>query len=184
MKQSEKFLPAFLVNNSLLLSGIAMIISGFVLQLGFHIDSANRHHETTLHSQTINIEQLREINQGLTVWGVNYVSWSAIHKVTIVLFLLFMIYHFIVHWRWYKEVFTRHLVRRNKQVITLSSLFVMVVLTGLIPWFIDLSGTRNLFRLFLIEIHDKLAILLTVYLFLHIQGRVRWFLNTYNRMKK
>jgi hypothetical protein len=185
MKPQSKFLYRFLVNNLLLLSGIATIVSGLLLQLGFHIGSMKRSHERGLHTRTADFEQVRDIDPNNMVWGIDYTRWSMIHKIIIVFFLLLMIYHAIIHWNWYKGVFIKHLIKVNNQVIILSMLFILVALTGLIPWCIDLSGNKNIgSRLFLIEIHDKLAILLTIYLILHVIGRLKWFSNTYHRLKK
>ncbi len=184
MQQQKKYLLRFLVNNLLILTGIVMIISGFVIQLGFHMGGADRHLESDSHSQTTNIEQLREVSQDSTVWGIDYSTWSVIHKTAIVLLSLLMIYHFVIHWKWYKAVLAKHLVKKNIQVITLSFLFIMVALTGLIPWFIDLSGSKSTIRLVFIEVHDKITILLTIYLILHIVKRARWFTNTFEKLKK
>ncbi|MGE0076434.1 MAG: hypothetical protein AB7S48_01090 [Bacteroidales bacterium] len=180
MKRPNKYVLAFLVNNLLILTSIATIVSGFVLQLGFHIGNS----EENIHLQTSNFEQLRDTSAGNAVWGIDYATWSAIHKVVIIFLSLLMVYHFAIHWKWYKGVFAKHLIKKNKQVIVLSFIFILVVLTGFIPWFIDLSGNRNLLRLFLIEVHDKISILLTVYLTLHVIKRVKWFSNTYKNVKR
>jgi Pyruvate/2-oxoacid:ferredoxin oxidoreductase delta subunit len=184
MKNNNKSLYSFFVNNLLLIFGTSMIVSGFVLQLGFHVGSKNKNHERGLHSPSKEFEQIREIDPNDLVWGINYISWSAIHKIAIVFFSLLMIYHVVVHWKWYKGVFHNHLINRNRQVIILSILFILVALTGLVPWFIKLSGDNGIVRLVLIEIHDKLSIILTVYLVLHVIGRVRWFSNTYRKFQK
>ncbi|HEX3008207.1 MAG TPA: hypothetical protein VHO90_11405, partial [Bacteroidales bacterium] len=73
---------------------------------------------------------------------------------------------------------------KNLQPIILSVLFIIVALTGLIPWIVTLWGNHNHSRLFLIEIHDKLAIVLTVYLVLHVAKRLKWFSNVYGKLKK
>jgi len=183
MKQQSKYLSSFLVNNLLLLSGAAMVVSGLVLQIGFHVGGATMQNERKMKSHAANIEQFREIDPANTVWDICYITWTIIHKYVIVIFSLIMIYHIIAHWKWYKGVITKHLISKNKQVITLSVLFVLVALTGFIPWFIDLSGSKSIIRLVFIEIHDKLAIVLTIYLIFHIIKRVKWFSNTFSKMK-
>lgn len=160
MKPRNSQISSFMVNNLLLLSGSLMIVSGFVLQLGFHIGNQVRSNQRLNHSHDSTFEQVRFINPTDTVWDIKYTTWSILHKVVIVIFTLLMIYHIIVHWKWYKGVFGKHLVFKNRQAIILSSLFFLVALTGLIPWFIDLFGNKSILRLFLIELHDKLAILL------------------------
>jgi len=124
-----------------------MIVSGLVLQLGFHIGGSGGQHE-----HAIGIDPLN------TVWGIIYTDWSTIHKIVVVLFSLLMIFHI-----------------KNKQVKTLSILFLLVAITGFVPWLIDLSGSSGTLRLFFIEIHDKIALILVIYLILHIIKRRKWF---------
>ncbi|BDX39113.1 hypothetical protein CYCD_24680 [Tenuifilaceae bacterium CYCD] len=177
MKPQNRCIVDFVVNNLLIITGAATIVSGFVLQLGFHIGNTNRHYE----HNTPDVEPL--IDTSSTVWGIDYATWSAIHKVVIVLLLFLMVYHIAIHWKWYRGVLARHLVRKNQQVIVLSFLFILVALTGLIPWFIDLLGNRNFLRLILIEIHDKISILLIIYLILHVVKRAKWFLSTLGKVR-
>jgi hypothetical protein len=183
MKQRNTLSSGFMVNNFLLLSGIAMIVSGFVLQLGFHIGNQSSSHERMIHSHSANFEQVRVFDPTSTVWNIDYTTWSMLHKAAIVFFTLLMIYHFITHWKWYKGVFGKRLLSKNRQAIILSFLFLSVALTGFIPWFIDLSGNKNLLRQSLIEIHDKLAILFVIYLILHVVKRIKWFKGTYVKLK-
>lgn len=145
--------------------GLLMIISGLVLQVGFHMGSGGGQHEHT-----------REIDTLSTVWGIIYPDWSSIHKITIIIFSLLMIIHIKNHWCWYKRVVSRHLIHKNKQVITLSIFFLLVAITGFVPWFIDLSGNSAVTRLIFIEFHDKLSLILVIYLILHIIKRRRWFM--------
>lgn len=131
----------------LLFFGVLMIVSGLVLQLGFHIGGSGGQHEQSSGIDTLN-----------TVWGIIYTDWSTIHKIVVVLFSLLMIFHI-----------------KNKQVKTLSILFLLVAITGFVPWLIDLSGSSVTLRLFFIEIHDKIALILVIYLILHIIKRRKWF---------
>jgi hypothetical protein len=184
-KQRNKIFNGFIINNLLLLSGIVTTLSGLVLQLVFHMDESGYDHDSvhSINSRSMSYEQIREIDQNKIVWGFNYSGWSAIHKVFIVVFSLLMIYHIYVHWKWYKGVFAKHLIKKNIQVITLSVLFMLVAITGLVPWFIDISGGTNVLRLIFIEIHDKLTFLLIIYLVLHVVKRNKWFVNAYKKVK-
>ena len=91
-----------------------------------------------------------------------------VHKYAIFFFSLFMLYHIYAHWKWYKAVIIRHLIGKNIQVTILSILFLLVALTGLIPWFIDLSGSTSLLRMLFIELHDKFALVLIIFIILHL----------------
>ena len=182
MKQQKRNLLRFLINNLLILTGMITAISGFVIQVGFHIGSEARQRGLYAHSQPAIIEQRGKIVPDGTVWGIDYTTWSVIHKSAIVLLSLLMIYHFIVHRKWYKAVFTKGLANKNIQVITLSFLFAVTALTGLVPWIVDLSGGNDSVRTVLIEIHDKVTILLTIFLILHVSGRIKWFKISYKKI--
>jgi hypothetical protein len=182
MKLNNKYLTGFIVNNLLLLSGIVTTISGLVIQVGFHMGSVHGSGTYGAYLHSSGIQETRVIDPDGIVWGINYTSWSLIHKVAIIVFLFLVIYHTAVHWKWYKNLFAKHLLRKNRQVIVLSALFLLVALTGLIPWFIHLSGSDNGFRMVLIEIHDKVALLLIIYLFLHISHRIKWFSGTFKKI--
>jgi len=159
-KKQNGVFNKFVTNNLLLIFGLATILSGFALQFGFHIGSRDSDHGGD-HSdflQPVVYEQTRGIDTVKTVWGLHYSDWSATHKLVIFLFLLLMIYHIYDHWKWYKVVLNKHLSGKHKQVMTLSVLFLLVAITGLVPWMIDLSGSSNGLRILIIEIHDKLAL--------------------------
>jgi len=175
-------LTGFIVNNLLLLAGIITVFSGLVIQIGFHMGSEHGQSAYAADPHPSHITQTRAINPDDTVWGINYTTWSFIHKAVIVLLLFLVIYHFCFHWKWYRNVFAKHLLRKHRQVIILSFLFLLVALTGLIPWFLHLSGNDDGVRMAFIEIHDKVALLLIIYLFLHISGRVKWFYGTFRKM--
>lgn len=175
----------FLINNLLLVSGFAMVISGLMMQLGFHMGGPNGHHNGVheINSPEIPYEQLREIDPSKIVFGFRYSDWSIAHKYAIVFFSLLMIYHIYTHWKWYKGIVKKRLIGKHIQVTALTLLAVLVAVTGLIPWIIDLSGANSILRLGLIEIHDKLALILVVFLILHLFQRRKWFTNTYAKLR-
>lgn len=182
--QKKSVFSNFIINNLLLISGLVMVISGLVMQLGFHVGSPDIHQNNVQEiTSQIPYEQMREIDTTKVVCALHYPDWSITHKYVIVLFSLLMIYHIYIHWKWYKGIVKKHLIGKHIQVSILSVLFVLVALTGLIPWFIDLSGGKSILRFGLIEIHDKLALVLVVYLFLHLIKRKKWFSNTYAKLK-
>jgi len=157
-------LLSFAVNLWLLFSGLITVFSGILLQIKYHIN---------------------HIGAGVSnvhVFGIGYNGWSAIHKTSIIVFSLFMILHIYLHWKWYKAIINKRLFVKNKQVLSLTIIFLLVAFTGFIPWIIDLMGGGNTERKTFIEIHDKLAILLSVYLILHITKRFKWFLLTWKKL--
>jgi len=180
-KNRKRTFNNFIINNLLLIVGLVMMFSGLVMQIGFHMGE-HQIEAPVVQTQSIQYEQLRAIDTTKIVCGFNYPDWSTIHKVVIVLFSLLMIYHTYVHWKWYKGVITKHLIGRNRQVIFLSVLFLFVAVTGLVPWFIDLSGGSDTLRMHFIEIHDKITLILIVFLVLHIIKTLKWYISTFEKM--
>lgn len=153
------------VNSGLLISGLAMVFSGMLIQINYHM--GNHGH--------IDIETV--------VMGIAYRGWSAIHKTAIMAFSALMLLHMTFHWNWYKTMVRKNMVTKNMQVVTLTVVFVLVALTGIIPWMIDLGGGKEFTRKAFIEIHDKLALVLLVYLVLHVISRLTWFKNTIAKLR-
>jgi len=156
----------FIVNLGLFVFGIASAFSGMLMQVKYHIGN----HGTSA------------IND--FVFGINYHGWSVVHKILIVVLSLLLIYHILQHWKWYKAVITKRLFAKNQQVLIFSLLFVVVAITGITPWFIGLLKGDEIQRKAFIEIHDKFAIILTIYLILHIFKRMKWFFTTFEKIKK
>jgi hypothetical protein len=153
-----KNINRFIINLGLIIFGIATIFSGMLIQVKYHMGNHGN------------------IGIADNVFGINYQSWSAIHKISIVILSLFMLYHIYHHWKWYKGVIVKKLIMKNQQVLILSLLFVLVAITGITPWFIYLLKGEEVLRRLIIEVHDKLALIVSIYLILHVNKRLKWFL--------
>jgi hypothetical protein len=152
------------MNLGLFISGMTTVFSGLLIQVKYHMGN---HGNIAVNDYVLEM---------------NYKNWSDFHKISIIVFSALIIYHIYKHWKWYKIVVLKKLLAKNRQVITLSMLFVLVAMTGLIPWCIDwLKGDEMLRKMF-IEMHDKLAIILSVYLILHIIKRLSWFFTTFEKI--
>jgi len=147
----------FIINLSLLLIGFVVVFSGFLIQFSYHVG----HHGM--------------IDMNKMVYGISYSGWTMIHKISIILISFLVVCHLVQHWKWCKTVVTKKLLTKNKQVITLSVIFLIVALTGYLSWFIDLSDNAPIVRKTFLEIHDKVAIVFFIYLFLHVTKRLKWF---------
>jgi len=156
---------SFVVNIGLLFFAIAMSLSGFVIQLKYHMG-----HNSGLESNN-------------SVPGIGYYNWTNIHKTSIIIISILMTYHFFMHWKWYKTLLIKKLASRNKLQMILSIVFILVAITGYIPWIINLSGGSDITRKSFIEIHDKIAILLFVLLTLHLATRLKWYITTLYKLK-
>ncbi|MCX5805430.1 MAG: DUF4405 domain-containing protein [Proteobacteria bacterium] len=145
------------INICLIIVSLTTILTGFVIQLKYHMDRLSPVVET---------------------WGLAYNSWSFLHKLSIVVLSLLMLFHVISHWKWYKTIITRKLIARNRQTMILSVFFIITAVTGYTAWFAGLvnegaSSGAALFRKAFIEIHDKIAIILTIYIILHVVKRMK-----------
>lgn len=154
----------FMINSVLMLFGSLMTFSGFLIQFNYHM---GHHNETDMNN---------------TVMGFNYFGWSDIHKVCVILISIFMFFHIMLHWKWYKTVIKKKLFAKNKQTITLSLVFIPVVLTGYMAWLIKLTGGQEISRIIFIEIHDKIVIILFIFLILHVSKRYKWFFTTSDKL--
>ena len=155
----------FCINITLLLSGITTAFSGLTIMLHYHMG----------HHGAISITD--------TFWGLHYLDWSGIHKTSTIVLSLLMAYHVLLHWKWYKNVVLKNLIANNRQVLLLSFIFIVSFLTGFIPWILQLGVGTDTIRRSILEIHDKLGIVLIVFLVLHIRKRFKWFKNTFVRLK-
>lgn len=156
---------SFKINLSLLFLVFIMIFSGLLLQVKYHLGN---HGNIELNSN---------------IFGISYYGWSSIHKISIVMLSLVMIFHVYLHWKWYCTIIKKRLVSKNIQVLILSVLFILVALTGFIPWIINSLKGNFMVRKAFVEIHDKLAIVLSVYIFLHIIKRLKWYFTTFEKIK-
>jgi len=142
-----------------------MAFSGFLIQFNYHMG----HHGG--------------IDTNHMVLGIKHSGWSDIHKISIIFFSILVIFHIILHWKWYKTIIKKRLFARNKQVITLWIVFILVAITGYISWLIKLTSDQKITHKVFLEIHDKLAIILFVYLVLHVAKRLKWFISTFEKLK-
>jgi NAD-dependent dihydropyrimidine dehydrogenase PreA subunit len=149
---------SLIINLSLVVAATAMVFSGFLLQIKYHMGQ----HEGIGHS----MEYL----------GLNYYCWSDFHKISIVVFSLLIGFHTFLHLNWYKTLIRKNLPAKKKQVIILTVLFFLVAVTGYLSWIIHLTNGSEMTRNFFIELHDKLTLFLFVFLLLHISKKINWFI--------
>ncbi|MBV5281725.1 MAG: DUF4405 domain-containing protein [Paludibacter sp.] len=146
-----------IINIALLITGFIVVYSGFLIQLSYHIG------------------QHGVIDFNKTVLHFNYSGWTNIHKISILSLTVFMVFHFIQHWSWFKTIIKKNLIQKNTQVFLLSTVFILVAITGYIPWMVDLTGNDEITRKVFLEIHDKLTIILFILFILHVSKRLKWF---------
>jgi hypothetical protein len=135
--------------------GLAMSISGLVILTKYHMG-----HEGLIITTD-------------SFFTLDYFNWTLLHKVTVIAFFALTLLHIVLHWKWYKNTIRKKLFKKNLQVYTLSVLFILVAISGFVPWLIQIcEGSENSRKVFL-ETHDKLGLLLFIYLIIHVVKRAR-----------
>jgi hypothetical protein len=155
----------FSINILLLVSSVATAFSGLTIMIHYHMGHQG------------------DISTTYIFWGIDYVGWSAIHKTGTIVLSLIMAYHILLHWKWYKNVLLKKLLTKNRQVILLTVIFIVTALTGFFPWLLQSGDVSDTTRRGILEIHDKMGIVLIVFLVLHVSKRFNWFTNTYAKLK-
>lgn len=155
-----------IINLGLFFLAIFAMFSGLLIQIEYHIGN---------HSGN-------PIDKN--VLGLGYLDWSFFHKYFIVILTVSVSIHFSFHWKWYKTVISKRFVSKNMQVLTLTVIFASVTITGIIPWVIDISDGNQISRKAFIELHDKIAIFLSIYFILHILKRLKWFISVFEKRLK
>jgi hypothetical protein len=184
-KDRRKPYGRLMTNSLLLLSGLIMALSGLMLQGGYHMAGAGPSRSDLVISENRRQHgSVRTIDVNRTVLQLGYRQWSAAHKISMGIFLLSMISHLYAHRQWYEAVIKRRKFKGKRQVLLLTLLFALAALTGLTPWCVGLAGGSEKLRIGFIEIHDKLTLLLLVFLFLHTYNRARWFLQVITNHRK
>lgn len=98
-------------------------------------------------------------------------SSEGIHQVSGIIWLILMILHTIQHWNWYKKLFTRKQMMKNKLLAGTLLVFVLFTLTsiGLLTEFLP----RDLFNLK--ELHGFLGQVMIGLMLIHIVQRIKWY---------
>lgn len=175
-QQNRKTLVTFLTNNLLIVSGLMMVFSGLIMQVGFHMGGHTENIQGATYAES------RAIDPDRVVCGLTYNGWSHTHKGFIVIVTLLLLYHLYTHWNWYMGVFKKGLIRKNWLTLTLCLLFLIVAVTGVVPWIIDSFGGSTAVRTGFIEIHDKLTLLLILFLIIHVIKKIPWYRTAFRKL--
>lgn len=162
-----------LANVALLASGLATTISGLVIQVGFHLGAASQTMRQSIRTSAVGTLDMPM----LTVSGLDKSQWALSHKICITVFSLLLIHHIIVRRSWYTRLLRQGSRSSHPQLLWLTILMLVVAVTGLAPWGLGLLGGSPHFRFILVEVHDKLALPLTILLILHVAQRVPRFIS-------
>lgn len=137
------------LNLELLSCGLTSAISGITIQVRFHM-----HHV---------------VEAG--VEASSHALWLLVHKGSSALLVVLVAWHLSGDWKWPRALWTARRSARHKQLVSLSVLFGIATLTGLVDWAFGGLGVGRGAEKGTIEIHDKVTILLTVLFALQIWAR-------------
>lgn len=152
-----------LTNVCLLSTSSVMVLSGLVIQIHYH---------------------MKHLEKNCLILGIDYFEWSDVHKISIVIVSILAIIHIILHWQWYKAVVQKKKYSKHHLVVQLTVVFLLVAITGYLPWLIDMADGSYTTRKTFIEIHDKLALFLFLHIIIHVAKarRLKWFINSLKRI--
>ena len=125
---------------TLLLSTLALIFTGFAIQIKYHMG----HHGYI------------DVND--TYIGMGYHTWSLIHKITSLIFAFTVTTHIYLQ---------RKFLKHNRKTAIIL-LLTITALTGLLAWCCSLNDSLEIVRKSLIEIHDKITLLLSLVMIVHL----------------
>jgi hypothetical protein len=151
-------------NLGLLVAGAAMTFTGLLIQFKFHMG----HHGRS--------------DANAVILGLDHSGWSSAHRIAIVAISVLAVIHIALHWNWYGTVLRKRLFSKNRLAVTLTIVFVLAAITGYVPWLAGLAGASAAVRRGLVEVHDKLALVLFACLLLHVAKRSAWFVHAFKKL--
>lgn len=154
IRTSNKSNINFYIELFILFPFVLLAFSGILIQINYHagglLDEAN-------------------------VLGANRNGWLYLHKIVSVISLFGITMHVFLHTWWIKMLFRGRTFRGVKNVkitLWLLILFIITTLTGLVSWLV-LSVDEHA-RFIVIEIHDKIGIILIILVIFHFVNNWRW----------
>jgi hypothetical protein len=137
----------WLVNSALLLTGIASMFTGFLIQTHYHMGRSTG-----------------------AVWGCGHAAWAIVHQLASFAFLAAVAWHLSLNWKPLISLCTRRGAWRSLGFFV-TMFFLLAAVTALAAWVAFMFlGQRSVEKV-LVEIHDKVTIPLSVLLLLHVVKR-------------
>jgi hypothetical protein len=162
--KGRHLMSSLATNLGLLLAGAAMAFTGLLIQFKFHMG----HHGRS--------------DANAVVLGLDHSGWSSAHRIAIVAISVLAIVHIVLHWNWYGTVLRKRLFSKNRLAVTLTIVFILAAITGYAPWLAGLVGASAVARRGLVEVHDKLALVLFGCLLIHVAKRAEWFVHSFRKL--
>ncbi|MCK9613828.1 MAG: DUF4405 domain-containing protein [Bacteroidales bacterium] len=144
----------FWINLISLLPVSLLAFTGLLIQLNYH---------------------MKRYNDSCAVWGLDRADWLILHKACAVISIITILLHLYLHWNWLKMAFTKRRLKNGTRVkknsLWLSIIFLLATITSIISWFFieDKLQAKHV-----IEIHDKLGIVLSILIIVHLIQHFSW----------
>lgn len=140
------------LNLGLLTTGVVASVSGFLIQIEYHMHHGDAAGDTRL------------------VWGLGHAAWTLVHQTSSALLMGIVVWHLVLNRKPLFALITRGGAWR-RQSPHFFALFALAVLSALVAWsagkLFDSIHTERA----LIEIHDKVVIPMAVLMIIHIWQR-------------
>jgi hypothetical protein len=140
--------PRGWLNLGLLVTGLASLVSGFLIQIEYHMHDGAAFRATRL------------------VWGLGYAAWTLVHQVGSASMLTIAVWHLVLNRKPLFALLTRDGAWR-RQASVFFALFVVAVVTALAAWIAGTLVDSNRIEHALVEIHDKVVIPMAVLMVVH-----------------
>lgn len=154
----------FYVNLLNIIPFLFLIITGSILQIEYH---------------------LLKLPTDYLIANLNKADWLVLHKISAIISLMGVIIHCILHWNVIKIhssiLFVKKTIKRIPSSYYLLLVAIPTTLTALFSWVFIHSTSNN--RTMLIEIHDKIALIVIILSTIHIFSRLKWMLNIFKKMR-
>lgn len=142
---------------------VILIMTGLVIQINYH---------------------LHRLPDGCPVAGLSRPGWLLAHKISATVALTGIIAHCTMH-RKHIAATTGRIIRNRSLSKIITSYYLLIIciptsLTALISWIFFNPGEAARFNL--VELHDKLALVLAVISAAHILSRTGWMIRTGRRL--
>jgi hypothetical protein len=138
------------INVSLLVAGTASLVSGFLIQVSYHMGHG--------------------VSPGRAVWGWDYPTWALFHQIFSAALLASAAWHLYLNRKPLLAILKRNGAWRRQGPILFST-FAAADTTALLAWATAVGFDHHLAERALVEIHDKVVIPMSVLLVLHVWQR-------------
>jgi hypothetical protein len=137
-----------LLSIGLLATGVVSSVSGFLIQIEYHMHNGAAFRATPL------------------VWGLGYPAWALVHQIGSALMLGIVVGHLTLNRKPLFALLTRGSAWR-RQAAHFFALFALAVITAPVAWTAGKLFDSKLIEHTLVEIHDKVVIPMFILMVTH-----------------